>query len=68
LLFDEVCLFNISAIFVYGYGEKLLLQIVNRIVFLSNNNGDLEQIYSDIFGLNSLEVLILVVESYNMVS
>jgi hypothetical protein len=68
LLFDEVCLFNISAIFVYGYGEKLLLQIVNRIVFLSNNNGDLDQIYSDIFGLNSLEVLILVVESYNMVS
>lgn len=63
-----MCLFNISAIFVYGYGEKLLLQIVNRIVFLSNNNGDLDQIYSDFFGLNSLEVLILVVESYNMVS
>jgi diguanylate cyclase (GGDEF)-like protein len=51
LLIDVVRFSDVSASFGYEYGDKVLLEIANRIEFLFNNNGIFGRISGDIFGL-----------------
>ena len=51
LLIDVVRFSDVSASFGYDYGDKVLLEIANRITFLFNNNAIFGRISGDIFGL-----------------
>jgi len=51
LLIDVVRFSDVSASFGYDYGDKVLLEIANRIAFLFNDNGIFGRISGDIFGL-----------------
>jgi diguanylate cyclase (GGDEF)-like protein len=51
LLIDIVRFSDVSASFGYDYGDKVLLEIANRIVFLFEDNGIFGRISGDIFGL-----------------
>jgi diguanylate cyclase (GGDEF)-like protein len=51
LLIDVIRFSDVSAIFGYEYGDKVLLEIANRIAFLFNDNAIFGRIGSDVFGL-----------------
>ena len=51
LLIDVVRFSDVSASFGYDYGDKVLLEIANRIVFLFEDNAIFGRIGGDVFGL-----------------
>jgi diguanylate cyclase (GGDEF)-like protein len=51
LLIDVVRFSDVSASFGYDYGDKVLLEIANRIVFLFNDNVVFGRVGGDVFGL-----------------
>jgi diguanylate cyclase (GGDEF)-like protein len=51
LLIDVVRFSDVSATFGYDYGDKILLEIANRIAFLFDERSILGRINGDIFGL-----------------
>jgi diguanylate cyclase (GGDEF)-like protein len=51
LLIDVVRFSDVSASFGYDYGDKVLLEIANRIAFLFDGKGVFGRIGGDIFGL-----------------
>jgi diguanylate cyclase (GGDEF)-like protein len=51
LLIDVVRFSDVSASFGYDYGDKVLLEIANRIAFLFDDNAIFGRIGGDVFGL-----------------
>jgi diguanylate cyclase (GGDEF)-like protein len=51
LLIDVVRFSDVSSSFGYEYGDKVLLEIANRIAFLFNDNAIFGRISGDVFGL-----------------
>jgi diguanylate cyclase (GGDEF)-like protein len=51
LLIDVVRFSDVSSTFGYEYGDKVLLEIANRIAFLFNDNTIFGRIGGDVFGL-----------------
>jgi diguanylate cyclase (GGDEF)-like protein len=51
LLIDIVRFSDVSSSFGYEYGDKVLLEIANRIAFLFNDNAIFGRIGGDVFGL-----------------
>ena len=51
LLIDIVRFSDVSASFGYDFGDKILLEIANRIAFLFNDNAIFGRIGGDVFGL-----------------
>tara|TARA_R110002167_G_C12630958_1_gene647577 strand:+ start:104 stop:1411 length:1308 start_codon:yes stop_codon:yes gene_type:complete len=51
LLIDVVRFSDVSSSFGYEYGDKVLLEIANRIAFLFNDNAIFGRIGGDVFGL-----------------